>query len=301
MARRPALLAAVVAVLAVAATSASAGVSGKKTGQSRDEVVGYWTDARINSAVPKELAKPGSAGGGGPTKPGASIAVADPYPSQHGKVFFTENGVNYVCSGSAVSQPGGDRSIVWTAGHCLNEGPGDFVVNFIFVPAYKDNVRPHGTFAASTLYTTSGWQNNGELGVDLGAAVVGENAAGQTLHEATNELTPSFYSDYTSAFQDYDMFGYPAAGKFNGQRLRLCDTKGSRLDTFKTPDTVGSACDMTGGSSGGGWVTNLGTIASVTSYSIPGIKNVLFGPHQESDAQTLFNTAYGAATPDDTP
>ena len=49
-----------------------------------------------------------------------------------GKVFFTLAGTNYVCSGS--STVAANNSLVQTAGHCLNEGPGAFATNFIFVP-----------------------------------------------------------------------------------------------------------------------------------------------------------------------
>jgi hypothetical protein len=56
-----------------------------------------------------------------------------------GKVFFTLGGSDYVCSGSSTTAA--NRSLVQTAGHCLNEGPGDFVTHFTFVPAYADGAR----------------------------------------------------------------------------------------------------------------------------------------------------------------
>jgi hypothetical protein len=40
----------------------------------------------------------------------------------HGKVFFSDGAYNYVCSGTALTS--GNESVVWTAGHCVNEGPG---------------------------------------------------------------------------------------------------------------------------------------------------------------------------------
>ena len=68
------------------------------------------------------------------------------YNPAHGKVFFTDSGVNYVCSGTALTS--GNKSVVWTAGHCVNEGPGAYYTNWAFVPAYKDGARPYGTWAA---------------------------------------------------------------------------------------------------------------------------------------------------------
>ncbi|HEX7060037.1 MAG TPA: hypothetical protein VF176_09325 [Solirubrobacterales bacterium] len=255
------------------------------------QVVRYWTPERMQKAVPADrdsrrapTAKPG--GGGGGTSSGTSTEVSSPYPSAFGKVFFTSNsGVNYVCSGTALIST--NESLVWTAGHCVNEGPGAYYKNFLFVPAYRDGVAPYGKFAASTLLTTSGWQASGEWGVDVGAAVVGTNAGGQTLSDAVAEAPIVFNSPRN---QSYKIYGYPAAKKFSGQRMRVCNTTWL-LDDSATPNTMGAACDMTGGSSGGAWMTAGGEVASVTSYGYSSLKNVLFGPHLETEAQSLYSFA----------
>jgi V8-like Glu-specific endopeptidase len=262
-----------------------------KNREARDQVVRYWTADRMRKAVPADRdarpapkAKPAKGGG---TTSTSSFEAALPYPSAHGKVFFTDNGgTNYVCSGTAIAST--NESVAWTAGHCVNEGPGDFYRNFLFVPAYRDGQAPYGKFAGPTLLTTSGWQANGEFGVDVGAAVVGTNEAGQTLTDAVAERPIVFDAPRN---QGYKLYGYPAAKRFNGQRMRVCDTAWSRDDTSTTPDTMGVPCDMTGGSSGGGWVTSSGAVASVISYGYLGLRNVLFGPHQETEAEQLFATA----------
>lgn len=259
--------------------------------QPRDKVVGYWTSERMRQAVPAERdsrpfasSKPAKGSG---TSAGTSTEVPQPYPSTYGKAFFTSNsGVNYVCSGSAVASA--NESVVWTAGHCVNEGPGAFYKNFLFVPAYRDGVAPYGKFAASTLLTTSGWQASGQFGVDAGAAVVGVNASGQTLSDAVDEAPLVFNAPRNQA---YRLYGYPAAKKFSGQRLRVCETSWSLDDGSATPATMGASCDMTGGSSGGAWVTSTGAIASVVSYGYSSLRNVLFGPHLESEAQSLYAAA----------
>src|SRR5262245_2820753 len=67
--------------------------------ESGARVIGYWTPDRMREAVPADRgakaqpnAKPG--GGGGGSRPGSatSAEVPLPYPSAHGKVFFTDNG-----------------------------------------------------------------------------------------------------------------------------------------------------------------------------------------------------------------
>jgi hypothetical protein len=280
---------AALAASAAGATSAQARPVVHKNHEAREEVVRYWTAERMRTATPADRdarpspnAKPQK--GGGATS--GSFEAPLPYPSAHGKVFFTASGTNYVCSGTAIAS--GNESVVWTAGHCVNEGPGDFYTNFLFVPAYRDGAAPYGRFAGPTLLTTSGWQANGEFGVDVGAAVVSTNEAGQTLTDAVAERPIVFN---TARSQGYKLYGYPAAKRFSGQRMRVCDTAWSRNDLSTTPNTMGVPCDMTGGSSGGGWVTSSGAVASVISYGYQGLRNVLFGPHQEAEAQQLFTTA----------
>jgi len=256
------------------------------------QVIGYWTSERMTQALPAgsdaprvPAAKPQKGGGG--ASPGVSTEIPQPYPSAYGKVFFTSNsGVNYVCSGAAVIST--NESVVWTAGHCVNEGPGAFYKNFLFVPAYRDGTAPYGKFAATTLLTTSGWQLSGEWGVDVGAAIVGKNDLGKTLSEAVDEAPLVFGATRS---QPYKIYGYPAAKKFSGQRMRVCETSWLMDDASPTPDTMGASCDMTGGSSGGPWVTSTGAVASVVSYGYRSLQNVLFGPHLESEAQSLYSAA----------
>jgi V8-like Glu-specific endopeptidase len=294
MRRTRSLLFVLLLALAGGAVSAHARVVSHTTGQSSEHVAGYWTAERMREAVPasRDDRAASPKGAKGATTSGAtSLEVATPYPPAHGKVFFTDAGVNYVCSGTAIASV--NESVVWTAGHCVNEGPGAFVTNFMFVPAYRDGAAPYGRFAASQLQTTSGWQGSGEFGVDLGAAVVGVNESGVSLNDAiVGERSLVF--DATRN-QPYKLYGYPAAKRFTGQRLRLCDTAWSRDDTSTTPDTMGVACDMTGGSSGGAWVTSGGAVASVISYGYSSLRNVLFGPHQESAAKQLFAAAETSA------
>ena len=286
MTRIAAVLSAVAAVFLLAAASAAAGVVAQKQAGSQADVRAYWTAERMANAKPKEKAPNAKGKPGGGNAPFTSFEAPLPYPTTQGKVFFTDSGVNYVCSGTALAST--NQSVVWTAGHCVNEGPGGFYTNFMFVPAYRDNVRPLGTFVAETLLTTSGWSGSGEFGVDLGAAVVGTNTSGQSLNAAAGGRSIVFNSP---ANQTYTVYGYPAAGRFNGQRLRVCQTQWARTDTSTNPDTMGVGCDMTGGSSGGGWITSSGAVASVVSYGYGNLKNVLFGPHQEGAAQSLFSDA----------
>jgi V8-like Glu-specific endopeptidase len=286
------LISVVFAIAAFGVSSAVAYPVAHSTQQARGQVVRYWTAERMQKAIPADggrpvpaTAKPAKGGG---TSTGTSTEVSGAYPSAFGKVFFTNNsGVNYVCSGTALTSA--NESLVWTAGHCVNEGPGAYYRNFMFVPAYKDGVAPYGKFTGTTLITTSGWQTSGEFGVDVGAAVVGPSSSSNlTLSDAVDERNIVFNATRN---QGYRLYGYPAAKKFSGQRLRVCDTTWLLDDTSATPATMGASCDMTGGSSGGAWITSTGSVASVVSYGYASLKNVLFGPHLEAEAESLYTAA----------
>ena len=258
----------------------------KAVGQSREEVVEYWTAERMREAKPVARAR-----GGGKGQKGAypfQRYEPSPYPAAHGKVFFTDSGVNYVCSGTALTSA--NESVVWTAGHCVNEGPGAFYTNWAFVPAYKDGARPYGTWAARTLLTTAPWGSGGDFGYDEGAAVVRNNAAGQSLTDVVGSRAIGFNRP---AEQTYLAHGYPAASPFTGGRMFICQAGLGLRDTSANPPTLGIGCDMTGGSSGGGWVVG-GEVLSVTSYGYGNLRNVLFGPYQGDVAQQLYTSASGS-------
>ena len=298
MRRLSALLIALVASLALPAGALADPVESKRVSQKRDAVIKYWTAERMRTARParrerKPLGKPGSAGGGKKAS-GAATEVPAPYTtfptSTNGKVFFTDHGVNYVCSGTATSSA--NESVVWTAGHCVNEGgdgvtPGAFHTNWIFVPAYRDNTRPYGSWAARTLNTTSGWRDQSEFSYDLGAAAVSPSGGGSTLTDTAGGRSLAFNDNRD---QRYNAFGYPAASPFNGQRLWSCDSPLYMSDRG-SPQPMGIQCNMTGGSSGGGWVATDGRVHSVNSYGYSSLRNVMFGPYQGTVAQQLFTTA----------
>src|SRR5215208_3076327 len=114
-------------ILAVSAVSADAkNVVGARVNPDPDAVRAYWTPERMRTAIPRDVVR-----GGQPpqarAKPGgtAGAAALVTWPSTtdltytNGKVYFTDNGARYVCSGTAINSQNG--SVVWTAGHCVND------------------------------------------------------------------------------------------------------------------------------------------------------------------------------------
>jgi hypothetical protein len=287
--KRTAFLLAALISLGVPAAGQARSVVAQRVHQSRAEVLQYWTAERMRSAQPVARAKPGGAGGPQSTYPFTSYEAPAPYTafptSTHGKVYFSDGGVNYVCSGNALTSA--NESLVWTAGHCVNQGPGSFFTNWMFVPAYRDGLRPFGTFTASSLMTTSQWQGSGNFAYDLGAAKVAP--VNETSLTDTIGGGRGIQFNYARQRQ-YQAYGYPAAKKFSGQRLRICDAPWGLDDTSVSPATMGIGCDHTGGSSGGGWISG-GNLYSVNSYGYGSLRNVMFGPYQGSVAQSLYLTA----------
>jgi hypothetical protein len=260
----------------------------KRVTQSRQAVVDYWTPERMENSVPADQVRGPASSRAEAAAPLASGEYPGPYTeypaSTHGKVFFTLGGTNYMCSGTALNSS--NRSVVWTAGHCLNEGPGAYATNWAFVPAYRGGSRPFGTWTARALLSTSAWATQGDFSYDVGAAVM-NTAGGSALTDVVGGRGIAFNYDRN---QFYTSFGFPAAPPFTGGRLWLCESPLIASDPSASPPAMGIECDMTGGSSGGGWIVG-NDVYSVNSYGYVNQPNVMYGPYQDSVAQSLYSQA----------
>lgn len=269
-------------------------------------VVDHWTRARMRRAEPLALERrtPSGAEDGGGERERRLHAAFDShevpdttsYPNRvHGKVFFEIGGSPFVCSGTVVNTAA--RNVVLTAGHCVYDAGGTnrFVDNFLFVPGYRDGSRPFGSWPAETLATTDGWKSE-SFNYDVGVAVTAA-AGGEELQDAVGARGIAFDQPRS---QGYDAYGYPAASPFTGQKLWLCESSYFGDDPFYAPPgpaPMGIGCDMTGGSSGGGWVIGGGYTASVNSfgYSAPSEEDHMYGPYFGSVARDLYASVDGAA------
>lgn len=266
----------------------------------------YWTEDRMRAAIPGDvLAAKALERGNTPTaaavekgdakkvkgtKGKPTLAVPETPVSHIGKVFFTLGGVNYVCSGNAVTSE--NRSTVATAGHCLNEGLDSFATKFIFVPGYIDGKAPYGEWAAHKLYTTAQWNASGDIQYDTGFAVVDPRADKALLTDVVGGSGVAFNAPRGL---EYTAYGYPAARPFDGGKLWSC-TGTATADTTNAFTTQGIPCDMTGGSSGGPWFIGKGSDGlqnSVNSYSY-NRSPVMYGPYWGTDVELAYTTAQAA-------
>lgn len=290
------LLAASAAVAtAVPAAAGQSGQAGQATAQraavssaEQQDVVKYWTKDRMRNAIPIEskysLKLSKSQAQALKKKPMAGSAATQQTPQPRmGKVFFTLGGADYVCSGTATNSTNG--SVVTTAGHCVNEGPGAYATKFAFVPAYLNGNAPYGTWTARALVTTNAWKNSGDFNYDVGFAIMNTNG-GKTLTGAVGGYPIAFNQARGGT---YTAYGYPAASPFNGQTFWSC--QGTVMnDTYGGSNDQGLPCNMTGGSSGGGWIKN-GNLNSVNSFGYTAIRDVMWGPYFGSTIQSTYTTA----------
>jgi V8-like Glu-specific endopeptidase len=214
----------------------------------------------------------------------------------HGRVFATSPSEgDYSCSGTAVNSPG--RSLVVTAGHCVHLD-GEWGVNFMFVPGYRDGRSPYGRWAATKLRSTPQWLASENISFDIGMATVGRNLSGRALQDVVGARGIAFNQPRQ---QTYTSYGYPAEPPFDGESLKACRSTYQGEDpSTDPPRTMRITCDMNGGASGGGWIAH-GTLLSVNSYCTGlvlvclDVPASLYGPYLSSEAKGLYLKARGHA------
>jgi V8-like Glu-specific endopeptidase len=256
---------------------------------------------------------PGSTGslGPAPAETGAENYAATTVPKPYtdlpdrlnGKVFFTKSTRprgNFVCSGTLVNNS--RKNLVMTAGHCVHGGEdGAFHINWLFVPAYDGTQsgsaqRPYGTWTARELLTRTAWIENSDSTQDLGIALLDNGSDGQPLGATIGGQGVAFN---VSPSQNFSDFGYPAAPPFDGTSQWRCNSTLRGRDTWIAgtgPDPLRIRCDMTGGSSGGGWLINIGSdgigfVNSVNSYGYRTDPGFEYGPYFGNEAKSLYDLA----------
>jgi V8-like Glu-specific endopeptidase len=273
----------------------------------------FWTPARMRNTrglpappvgraafpAPADLARrrrPPRRPAGGALDRALSESVADPAApgtSENGVVFVAggPNRERGRCSGTSVNAP--NFSVVFTAGHCVHDEGHWWARSWVFVPGYRYGERPFGTFPAHWLGTTPGWLRDENFNYDVGVAVVSRNERGQRLAEVAGADGIAWGLPPDQAF---DVYGYPVAPPYDGATLQLCPQSryiGHDLGAFLSPGPleIGVECEVSGGSSGGGWVVSGNTLDGVTSNSYDSDPTTTFGPYFGKAVEKLFDEA----------
>ncbi|MQS17800.1 hypothetical protein F7Q99_37830 [Streptomyces kaniharaensis] len=271
------------------------------------------------------------ADGGNDAPPKTVNAQADPHPyaknlAVFGKIFFDKPGAetldpgklgqHYVCSGTVVADPAhpGKSNLVWTAGHCAHQGKGStFNSNIVFIPDFNaggdvsngkrptdvSQYAPFGAWDAANYVTSPVWKTEGgEVGpaaqYDFAILrVKPENDTGKSLEETVGGALPVWFNAPRDQL-NITNYGYPAAPPFDGRELNHCQGgKPSRMSFDPArPPMLAIGCSMTGGSSGGGWLSAKdGKPALVSNVSVgnDGDDKYQAGPYLDDVAAGLFD------------
>jgi V8-like Glu-specific endopeptidase len=251
--------------------------------------------ARPHSVAPK----PGSVdkpAGMAPAAYDPGYAYWQPTARTSGKVFFTMGGSGFQCSATIVNSEG--QNTVWTAGHCVNQGGGSGVwaTNWQFVPAYDDdlwwNPRPYGTWTATQLWSRTAWTNSSDFAEDMGVAIMGVSFG----YHIVGYLGGQGITTGVGNRVWENAFGYPAESPFDGGNLYECwGTSSPEWEVlWWWSETIQIPCDMTRGSSGGGWLYgwdgNWGYLNGVNSRIDRIVSpTIMLSPYFDDTAWSLYN------------
>jgi hypothetical protein len=316
------VLAALAVTMVLPGVAAARGDSAAAAAQAEhDRILAYWTPARIAAAKWRDYtmdpksgkitpnAKPGGGTAGAVT--GASWTLGGKPAGSVGRILFSAGGSQWICSGTVVNAPNSTGySVVLSAGHCAYDGTDGWSSNFVFYPDFDANPtytcagRAQGCWTASRLAINAGFYPSGfgpdtALAVDYSFAYLPNNTSSGELDVR--------YPGYglkiggVSLSDKQWAFGYPAEGRYKGKDLIYC--AGSTIDDPNGVGTWGMACNMNGGSSGGGWLwgTNSpqdgsGSLSSVNSYGYSGL-TYMFGPRFTAATSTVMGDVIdGSAT-----
>lgn len=302
--------------LATASTPAVAsfdrsGVAVGRVSETPAEVRSSWSPAEMLDAAANGSPAPAPRllGGEDPVARSAASTEGDFTPADptappwrvHGKVFLRIDGEGFACSGTLVDSAG--RNVVATAGHCVyDRKTRSFVEDLTFVPAWRGDASggedrsPFGQWPARRIVTTGEYRLTGQLGSDVAFFAV----QGQPARELGSRKI-AFGLDMVG--RKVTILGYPAEPSelFDGKTLKGCSSTVAGRDNGNAARLIFPAalwarpCSMGAGSSGGGWVTSAGFLASIVSYGYcptsPGLCDSTFGPVLESGAKALFRSA----------
>ncbi|MDO4252882.1 MAG: hypothetical protein Q4C74_06575 [Rothia sp. (in: high G+C Gram-positive bacteria)] len=170
-------------------------------------------------------------------------------PSATGKVFFSYQGQDFVCSGAAIASQ--RKNVVSTAAHCLHAGRnGGWHSNLVFVPAYYQGQTPYGVWSGQHSIVDADWYNDEKDEADNGFFRVYPNNEGQQLTSVVGGN--GLRINASPAQQQVRVWGWPARLPYNGKVGHFCysDTQA----VLEDPKEMFMGCTLNSGASGGPWI-----------------------------------------------
>lgn len=192
-----------------------------------------------------------------------------------GKLYFTTpSGGSSYCTANVAS----GNSVIITAAHCVYTRGQGWNSNFVFVPAERYGVAPYGSYGWSSASVMTNWINAGGRRWDVAVIrLSGEASSGQPVVNYVGWLGRSWnygYEQYT--------YSHGYASNLSTQYTNICSGR-TYSSTSEGTNVLVQGCDMTYGSSGGGWLINY----TPNSHGGNHVNSVVSGPHIGA-----FGTAY---------
>ena len=195
-----------------------------------------------------------------------TAATNTQYPYRaSGKLFFQIGNSNYVCSASLIK-----RGVVVTAAHCVaNFGHQELYHNWQFVPGYRSNVRPYGTWTVDQVWLKTSYYNGTDSCSQSGVVCANDVAllVLNTQNRAYVGTQTGWYGygyggyGYSNGVTQITQIGYPVCLD-NGERMERNDSQGYVSSGDSNNTVIGTL--MCGGSSGGPWLENFGIRPTLT-------------------------------------
>jgi len=258
----------------------------------------------IRKAAPAQAAPPGSWLTGDTAGDGLRWTSGGAVTADVGKIFFTLDGDDYVCSGTLV---GGKRlDVVLTAAHCVTSGPGKggrprWATNWMFMPGFRDGLLPYGEYTARRFFVIPDWTGpeGGSEQYDVAfvqvttATLYGAPGAAQAPPGLPVEFADS--QDTAPLNRTY-VFGYPSEPPYTGLYPDYCAGP-----VVASGGSAATTCGMTAGDSGGPWFAGFsprsgsGPVVAVSTYKVSDNLRVLYGAVLGPLARALYERAVSSA------
>lgn len=196
------------------------------------------------------------------------------------------------CTATVVNSA--NKSTLITAGHCVvNWQTGFWYQNAYFIPGLENTKKPFGKWIVTKAMTTGNYFYYGKYADDMAMVTVQRDSQGRSIVDRVGGHGLAFNQPVN---QWRTSLGYPVTDpRFpgwtsSGLDLYYCQNVDTYYSSGTSAGQLSIPCRMTGGSSGGPWLTNvasswMGTVGSVNSN---GPADTMFAPYFDNAEYNVY-------------